>query len=406
MKINRRLSLTGAAFCFALLLSFTLPSPAQEAPVLDLNAQIAAECGRPGYGNNAGCTIELPKGDFDITETVQIGGCFSYNSRPSVTIRGQGPGGVSNIYTRWGVTSLIWKGPPGGTMIKTCGAPDFTLEDLALVMDPDEVTYGEKSDGSNMAGVGVMLSSHNKGSAPTQNPRIINVGITGSFAVNDSVGIMITGENKNDQTDEAHVTDSFVSRTGTAILQDSQQSVFGIIENNHLVAYHRSIHVRNGSITISNNCLGNRGWSGVTGYVGILMDEFRPRSPTYPRGLRSFFHNTVIQRNHFEVTEGTFIKMGAPSTFAQNIWGNNFLLGCKTPGCELMVLDSINSGSVVMLGNTIGQSGNPDQVAHIKHLGTGELAMIGNYKRPNLHNPLRITTPETMEQLPAPMGGE
>lgn len=341
---------------------------------LDLNARIAGECGKPGFRPDAGCTLRIRKGVYEIKETVQIGECAAHNARPGVNIVGEGQGGTT--YPAWssvGATVLRWDGPAGGTMFNICGAPQFLMSDLTLILDPGK-------DGKEMAKTGIRLSSDNRKGGTTQNPRILRVGIHGSPVENDSVGIHITGENHNDQTDRVHVEDGGIVRVGTAVLQDSQQSVFTRLVHLNTNTYRAGVHVNNGSATIGPGIAFSQAKSSdESKWVGILIDRHRDEHQWMTA------HNLQILRNHWEWRAGHAIRDMTEDygMFVLSIVDNNFVLQCPQKPCKLPLVYSRRKGPTRFDANTIGATGHSGQTAVIWHSG-GPWFERANYVRPNV----------------------
>src|SRR5262245_52190322 len=90
----------------------------------DLEDQVFARCGLPGYRADSGCKIELPRGTIAVKDTIHLGGCTTDTVRNSVTIEGQSAGVMISQPGRAPTagTTLQWKGKKGGVMLDVCGA--------------------------------------------------------------------------------------------------------------------------------------------------------------------------------------------------------------------------------------------------------------------------------------------
>jgi hypothetical protein len=360
---------------FALVcLLLTLPLPSSAAPrKLDLNARIERECGKPGYRLDSGCRIELEAGTFTISETVRLGGCTTSTVRNSVAIQGRSTGAITAL-PRFptGGTTLRWKGPDGGTIFDVCGASFLSFRDLAI-------------DAAG-AGVAIRLSADNVASAISHFVELRSVVINGA-----AIGIYVTGRNYKDQVDFVTLERVSLANVGTGYLQDSQQSVGGRLESVEVTARSRGFVIRNGSLNCDNCFVGALppGKGSTADFIAFHLT--RGSEPAKPWEAH---HQINIQHSHMELNRGSFIVEDAGAHFPITLIGNSYSLQCKTPGCEMRVIDSNSRAPIVMIGDVIQASANPPAhpKARICHRGP-ELIHIGVHKKPEVSELIWGCTP-------------
>jgi len=358
------LSLGARPLALALLL-LALPTSSSGKPrKLDLNARIAKECGPPGYREDSGCQIDLEGGTFTVSETVHLGGCTTTTVRNSVIIQGRSTGSIT-ARPRFPTagTTLRWKGPDGGTMFDVCGASFLSFRDLAI-------------DAAG-AGVAIRLSADNAASAISHFVELRNLVINGA-----AVGVHVTGRNYADQVDFVTLERVSLAQVGTGYLQDSQQSVMGRIESVEVTARSRGFVIRNGSLSCENCFVGalKPGKASLADFIAFHLT--RGSEPAKPWEAH---HQVHIEHSHMELDRGAFIVEDAGAHFPITLIGNSYSLQCKTPGCEMRVVDSNSRAPIVMIGDVIQASASPPAhpKARICHRGP-ELIHLGVHKKPEV----------------------
>ncbi len=347
----------------ALLLLAPLAAPAAPAP-LDLERQILAQCGAPGYRPESGCRVALPAGTFAISDTVRIGGCTAATVRNSVILEGQSTGMLTTEprFPTAG-TTLQWTGPRRGVMFDVCGASFLSFRDLAIDAAGTSVAF--------------RISADNKAAAISHFVELKNLVIDGA-----QIGVYVTGRSFNDQVDFVTLERVSLYDVGIGYLQDSQQSVAGRMETVEVAAVSKGFEIRNGSLTCDGCYVGSlpAGLSGTMQFIAFHLAGGTDSSKPW------LAHQQVhIEHSHMELDRGRFVVEDAGSAYPITLIGNSYSLQCAAPDCEMLLVDSRGTGSLVMIGDVVQAASNPPARprARVCHRGS-ELVRLGVVKKPEV----------------------
>ncbi len=338
---------------------FWLAAAAAAEPEIDVGALIAKRCGPAGYQLDSGCTVALGDGSFEVSETISLGGCSTATVRNSVILQGSSAGLMTTVprFPTAG-TTLRWTGPAGGTMIDVCGASFLSLRDFTL--------------DARGAGVGVKISADNAASAISHFVNLRDLVIDGA-----EIGIYVTGRRFADQSDFVTLERVSIGGVGVGYLQDSQQSVGGKLQTVEVVARKKGFEIRNGSLHCDGCYVGTAGEAGPDFIAFHLTRGSEAEKPWEAH------HQVAIEHSHMELQQGRFVVEDAGALFPISLIGNSYSLQCRTPGCEMRVLDSRSRGPVVMIAEAIQASSAMNPKARICHQG-GELERIGVFRKPEV----------------------
>lgn len=320
------------------LLGLGIAAAAEAQGPLDLEALVASRCGPAGYRQSAGCEIELPHGVFDVLPT-RVGGCTTTTARVGVTIRGHASGlfATSPPLPMAG-TTLRYAGPRGGRMLNFCAVSNLTLERMAI-------------DAAG-AGVAIRVSSDHSASAISHFVHLEDLTIKGA-----GVGVEVTGQYKNDQTDFVTLERVSISDVEIGYLQDSAQSVGGRLETIEVVARSAGYVLRGGSLDCNGCYVGNLPREGF-GYDPEFIGFHLTRSTVVDgRNLQRFM--VSIRNSHMELRSGRFIVEDSGGSAPILTQSNSYSLQCPVAGCEMLVADSQSKGGLIMIGDVIIASSNP-----------------------------------------------
>jgi hypothetical protein len=192
-------------------------------------------CPRSYSERQQGCQIRLPAGT--IRGSWKIGGYTGSNVQVGVCLIGQGPGHAST----WpegkvgaSGTTLVYEGPPGGTLLDFEGGDHPCVQDVTLRMDG--------------AAVGLRLRG---GNTPIQNPALRRVAIAGSMKRPDGIGLLITGTEKNNQVDALLADELKIDNVAVGIEVDSHQAVTNRIgAGSKISARDAAVRIRGGSLSL------------------------------------------------------------------------------------------------------------------------------------------------------------
>lgn len=308
---------------------------------LDLGALVESRCGPTGYRNPAGCTVRLGRGEYAIGAT-KLGTCEStLTQRLGVTIEGQGTSVFAAVprYTTGG-TTLVYKGPPGGTMLSVCGSRVY-FRDLAV-------------DGKG-AGKCFEYRANNAHGASTHFGGIERVDM-----LDCATGISIFGETYNDQLDFLTFRDLTIRGGERCLVQDSQQAVSNNFDNIDCASTKEGFVVRNGSAHFKDAYTGQLGEDPT--YIGFYLTKTADKTqPWMSRAMVS------IQQSHMEVTHGRFIVDDSLSWYGLDLARNGFQMIPQKPDTEMMLIESTSPGPLLMLGDWVTGGGGANPVGRICH---------------------------------------
>jgi len=192
-------------------------------------------CPSSNAARTRGCYIRLPAGT--IRGHWRIGGDSGDTLKVGVCLLGQGPG-LGNTWPdgKPGAsgTTLVYDGPPGGTLLEFAGGDYPCMRDVTLAMDG--------------AAVGVRFSA---GRAPIQNAMLERVTIAGNGGPSAGTGLLITGATKNDQVDALLAQELRIDNVDVGIEVDSHQAVMNRIgPGSKISARSAAVRIRGGSLSL------------------------------------------------------------------------------------------------------------------------------------------------------------
>lgn len=333
-----------------------------------------SRCGDPGFGSGIhGCTIRLPRGRYEATAPIVVGGATTLDARPGVSILGDGAGmsSASGSQGQLGPTGIYYCGPgTRGALLRVTSAMKFHLANLTLAL-----SCAPYPSGDSFAGVGLVLQGENQTSAPLQGAILENLWIDGpaTATARSTTGIWIRAmSSSNDQVDQVSVRGVHVGSIDHAFKVDSNQAVLIHGQNLNLAYRGSGAWIAAGQFNCDTCYFGLNGPD--TNAAGVRLSD--ANTPGDVAAGQVSIHNS-----HFEPFRGYAVKAEKASGYPFSLRDSTIVI---TTQPTHPIIDIVTSATVILDGNIFTTGDTSLHSIQIRVEGQGppvQVVAIGNHFR-------------------------